>query len=151
MLEVLVYFIIGFLIIYFIIRGFSSIFKGITFLILALFLFNLITTKIGNINFSYSKILENFMQNVSVKKIFTFYELRVIGYYFDSDSLFIVVKNEGILPIKDVKIYLDETPVIIKSKPYFLLPGKSGVIEVEKREFKKITLIVANKKVEVLR
>ncbi|MEM5815719.1 MAG: hypothetical protein QXW01_03305 [Candidatus Aenigmatarchaeota archaeon] len=153
MIDVLFYLIIFLAFLYFTFRGIVTIFKGLVFFLIALIIVHLFFNnfKVGKLDIFSIPILGRFL------KIFDFVEninltsLRILDYFYYGNSLYIVVKNEGILPIKDFEIFLDDKPTNIRNKPLFLIPKSIANIEVDKKEFKKITIIYGNFKTEYIR
>ncbi|MCX8190960.1 MAG: hypothetical protein N3D78_02145 [Candidatus Aenigmarchaeota archaeon] len=80
-----------------------------------------------------------------------FFNLQIISQNFYEDRLVILVRNTGWLPLTSFEVYLDDEKVKILERPLVLLPQRTGVIEVEYKDFYKIKIVSNNVEIEYTR
>lgn len=142
MIEVVFYSLILLFLFYFLFKGITNIIKGIIFFILAFSIFYIFF--INPKTFQLPTI-SNFLKGINLSN------LKILGYFYYDNKLYIVVKNDGIIPIRNFEIFLDERKENINNRPFVLLPKRITELELEKRDFKKITIVFDNKKVEYIK
>lgn len=152
MVEIVFYFLIAFFLIYLVVKGLGNIFKGTLILLLAILIFYLSFHRTSPVNFSgWLPTVSNFLRFNQEESRIRLFSLKILGYFYDDKRLFIIIKNTGFLPLTDLEVYLDDNRVDIINKPLIILPQRIENIEVEAKNFTKITVASNNFKFEYLK
>jgi hypothetical protein len=137
--------IVGFLI-FILIKAVGSILRGIFLIFLAFLIYYLLSSSIQSLAPSFQPI-GNFLK-IPIEKVKNiFYNIEIVAVTQSKESLIIVVKNNGLLPLRDFNVRIDGKDAKVISNISVLLPKQVGVIEVDwKGNYSKIE--VFNKEVK---
>jgi len=130
MAEVLITLLIFGIIIILLFKAIGNLVKGLIFLFFALLAYYFLSSYIPSQNFPIQTI-GNFL-NVPIEKIRnTLYNLEIVTVTPSGNSLIIVVKNNGFLPLTNFDVEIDGKNAMINNNISILIPKQVGVIEVE--------------------
>ena len=132
--------------IFILIKAVGNILKGIFLIFLAFLIYYLFSSSIQSV-FPSLQPIGNFLKTPIDKVKSIFYNIEIVAATQSKESLIIVVKNNGLLPLRDFNVRIDGKDAKVISNISVLLPKQVGVIEVDwKGNYSKIE--VFNKEVK---
>jgi len=133
MIETIIGFLIAGILIFLLIKAIGNIFKGILFILLAFLIYYLFSSSLQSLGSSFQPI-GNFLRAPIDKIKNVFYNFEIVAATQSKESLVIVVKNTGILPLSGFNVKVDGNDAKVVSNIGILLPRQAGVIEVDWKE-----------------
>jgi hypothetical protein len=122
-------FVIGILL-FLLFKAIGSILKGLLLLFLVFFIYYFLSFSLLSLNPSL-QYFGNFLKLPINKMKSFFYNIEIVTVTKSKEGLVIVIRNNGILPLSNFNVKIDEKDVKIISNINILLPKQMGVLEVE--------------------
>ena len=130
MIEALLGLIIAGVLIFLILKAIGNIIKGAIFLFLAFLIYLFLSNSFQSLSPTLQPI-GSFLK-APVEKVKNFlYKVEIVAIKHSQDSLTIVVRNSGIMPLSNFSVKIDDKEARILNKISFLLPRQIGAMEVE--------------------
>jgi hypothetical protein len=146
MIETILGILIVGVLIFVLIKAVGNILRGIFLIFLAFIIYYLFSSSIQSLAPSFQPI-GNFLKTPIDKVRSIFYNIEIVAVTQSKESLIIVVKNNGLLPLRDFDVRIDGKDAKVINNISILLPKKVGVIEIDwKGNYSKIE--VFNKEVK---
>jgi hypothetical protein len=130
MIEAILGILIVGVLIFVLIKAVGNILKGIFLIFLAFLIYYLFSSSIQSV-FPSLQPIGNFLKIPIEKAKSIFYNIEIIAATQSKESLIIVIKNNGLLPIRDFNVIIDGKDAKVISNIGVLLPKQVGVIEVD--------------------
>jgi hypothetical protein len=122
-------FAIGFLL-FLLLKAIGNILKGLLLLFLVFFIYYFLSFSLPSLNPSL-QYFGNFLKLPINKMKSFFYNLEIVTVTQSKEGLVIVIRNNGILPLSNFNVKIDEKDAKIISNINILLPKQMGALEVE--------------------
>jgi hypothetical protein len=130
MIEIAIGILIVSILIFLLFKAIGNIVKGLLFFLLFFIIYYFLSPYLTNIGFPLQPI-GNFLKAPMDKIKSIFYSLEIVAATQSKEGLVIIIKNDGILPLSNFNVKIDEKEAKITSNLNILLPKQIGALEVD--------------------